>query len=183
VDFQNKYRVGEYKFCNFNQKIKIYKKISMMRHSPKRRQTVVDTKQNQYKEDRAQETIKNESLLQNICTLVCCYDTNGNGAIEEGEFRYLMEQLETRFEVGKGSSSKLNELISGMKATMQADPQDKNGQDQVFKWTTKKVVQILYHFFSNGSGDRAFTEFQRELQEKREADKIEADKKAKEFAG
>ena len=137
------------------------------------KKTVSDTKQDQQKEDRAQETIKNELLLQNICTLVCCYDTNGNGFIEEGEFRYLMEQLESRFEVGKGTSSKLSELISGMKATMQLDPEDKTGQGQVFKWSTKKIVQILYYFFSEGSGDKDFTEFQRRKKE------TEAEQKAK----
>jgi hypothetical protein len=118
------------------------------------------------KDDLAEEkeNIKNETLMQNICTLVCCYDTNGNGIIEEGEFKHLMEQLGTRFTVSKQSSSKLNDLIFGMKAGIQVDPKSETRQDEHYNWTTKQIVQILYYFFSEGAGDQLFQKAKQEQQ-------------------
>jgi hypothetical protein len=112
------------------------------------------------KKQNAEKYIKNETLLQNICTLVCCYDTNGNGFIEEGEFKHLMEQLEARFKVEKDSKGKLNDLIYNMKAGIQVQTEGKTGHDQHYHWTTKQIVQILYYFFSEGAGDDAFKTFQ-----------------------
>jgi hypothetical protein len=113
----------------------------------------------------AEKNIKNEILMQNICTLVCCYDTNGNGVIEEGEFKHLMEQLGTRFMVSKQSSGKLNELIYGMKTGIKVDSEGETRQDQHYIWTTKQIVQILYYFFSDGAGDEAFKRAKQEEQD------------------
>jgi hypothetical protein len=96
--------------------------------------------------------------MQNICTLVCCYDTNGNGVIEEGEFKLLMEQLGTRFRVSKQSSNELNKLIYGMKQGIQVNAKGETIQDEHYNWTTKQIVQILYYFFSEGAEDQLIQE-------------------------
>jgi hypothetical protein len=114
------------------------------------------------KNDNMEKYLKHETTLQNICTLVCCYDTNGNGIIEEGEFKHLMEQLEARFGVSKESKGRLSQLMYNMKEGIEVQTQSKTGHENHFNWTTKQIVQILYYFFTEGAEDDAFKTYQLE---------------------
>jgi hypothetical protein len=131
-----------------------------------RKHTPVNDPQEDFgkRDENAEENIKNETLMKNICTLVCCYDTNGNGFIEEGEFKHLMEQLGTRFTVSKQSGGKLNDLIYSMKQGIQVNPKGETRQDEHYNWTTKQIVQILYYFFSEGAEDQIFQEAKQDQQ-------------------
>ena len=90
--------------------------------------------------------------MQNICELVCCYDTNGNGILEESEFKMLMDQVEKRFlkEAAQVSSAELTELVRAMKYYSLKYPPPGGEYSLVPKWNTKFIVQVLFSIITDG---------------------------------